>query len=68
MKTTIGIVLFDVVEELDWAGPFEVFKMAALGQEDPTVVLISEREGPVTCAGGVRVLPDCTFDNAPDLC
>ena len=27
-KLTIGIVLFDKAEELDWVGPFEVFTMA----------------------------------------
>ena len=25
---TIGLVLFDQAEELDWVGPFEVFTMA----------------------------------------
>jgi len=29
MATTIGILLFPDAEELDWAGPFEVFGMAA---------------------------------------
>ena len=49
MKTTIGIVLFEDAEELDWAGPFEVFQMAALGRE-LDVVLLAERAGPVRCA------------------
>jgi transcriptional regulator GlxA family with amidase domain len=29
MSTTIGILLFPDAEELDWAGPYEVFGMAA---------------------------------------
>jgi putative intracellular protease/amidase len=28
MTTTVGILLFDDVEELDMAGPWEVFTMA----------------------------------------
>lgn len=63
--TTIGIVLFDGCEELDWAGPWEVFTMGR--RPDDTVVTIAERSGPVTCAKGLRVLADHTFADAPDL-
>jgi transcriptional regulator GlxA family with amidase domain len=62
---TTGIVLFDGAEELDWAGPFEVFTMAR--REGDTVVTIAESDGPVTGAKGLRVLPDHTFATAPDL-
>jgi len=64
--TTIGIVLFTDAEELDWAGPFEVFGMAA-HEKDLSVVTIAESSEPVRCAKGLRVLPDHTFDNAPPL-
>ena len=33
MSLKIGIVLYADAEELDWAGPYEVFSMAAMGQE-----------------------------------
>lgn len=62
---TIGIVLFDDCEELDWAGPWEVFTMAR--QEGDIVVTIAERSDPVRCAKGLRVLPDRTFADAPEL-
>lgn len=62
---TTGIVLFDGAEELDWAGPFEVFTMAR--REGDTVVTIAESDGPVTGAKGLRVLPDHTFATAPPL-
>jgi transcriptional regulator GlxA family with amidase domain len=62
----IGIVLYPDAEELDWAGPYEVFTMAAMGQ-DISVVTIAEAEGPVKCAKGLRVLPDHTFASAPSL-
>jgi transcriptional regulator GlxA family with amidase domain len=67
VSTTIGIVVFEDAEELDWAGPWEVFKMARLGHEELRVVLIAENLEPVRCAGGLRVLPDCSFADAPAL-
>ncbi len=45
---TVGLVLFDQAEELDWVGPFEVFGMAReiAAAEKPAagirIVLISE--------------------------
>ncbi len=65
MPFTTGIVLFEGAEELDWAGPWEVFTMAR--QEGDRVVTIAESPGPVTSAKGLRVLPDYTFDDAPPL-
>jgi transcriptional regulator GlxA family with amidase domain len=65
MSVTTGILLFDGVEELDFAGPWEVFTMARQGAD--TVVTIAERSDPVACAKGLRVLPDHTFTEAPAL-
>jgi len=73
----IGIVVFEDAEELDFVGPWEVFTMArkALGP-DPAggappeglgVALIAEHAAPVRCAKGMRVVPDCSFDDAPPL-
>ena len=66
-----GIVLFPDAEELDWAGPWEVFTMAAMGSAEPgkelEVVTVAQEEGPVRCAKGLRVLPDHTFDEAPEV-
>ena len=71
---TIAILLFDGVEELDWAGPWEVLTMwAALARRTggPTidVRLHARAAGPVTCAKGARVLVDATWDEleAPDV-
>jgi transcriptional regulator GlxA family with amidase domain len=66
MGTTIGIVLYPDNEELDWAGPFEVFGMAAMGR-DVAVVTIAESTEPVRGAKGLRVLPDHSFETAPSL-
>jgi transcriptional regulator GlxA family with amidase domain len=67
MGITIGILLFDDAEELDFVGPWEVFKVAALGREENRVVTIAERAQPVRCANGLRVIPDHTFADAPPL-
>lgn len=78
---TMGIVLFDGAEELDFAGPFEVFTMAAEikprfdeARRAPAsttpwarTLLVAAEDRPVLCAKGMRVLPDATFDTAPAL-
>lgn len=67
-RPLVGILLFDQVEVLDWAGPYEVFAMAKDEQEQPYFRAVTVAETPtVTCAGGVRVLADHTFDTCPDL-
>lgn len=63
----IAVVLFDGAEELDWAGPWEVLAAWA-GQwpEDGVeVYTVAESREPVTCAKGLRVLPDRAWDEAP---
>jgi len=67
MKLTTGILLFKDAEELDFAGPWEVFTMAAMGDKEQRVVTIAQDREPVRCAKGLRVLPDHTFDDAPAL-
>jgi transcriptional regulator GlxA family with amidase domain len=65
--TTIGILVFDGAEELDFVGPWEVFTMATADLADSRVVTIAERPGPIRCAKGLRILPDCEFAGAPAL-
>jgi transcriptional regulator GlxA family with amidase domain len=72
---TIGIITFENAEELDFVGPWEVLTMAKKGldtdpsspAEDLGVYLIAQTLEPVRCAKGLRVLPDATFDDAPEL-
>jgi transcriptional regulator GlxA family with amidase domain len=67
VATTIGILIFDGVEELDFAGPWEVLCAAAYERPGTRVLLIAESDAPVTCANGMRVLPDATTKDAPRL-
>ena len=64
---TVGIVVFPDSEELDWAGPFEVFGMAAAVGADLKVVTLAETLEPVRCAKGLRIAPDHTLGDAPNL-
>ena len=66
--TTIGIVAFEDAEELDFAGPWEVFGMARkLREQGDRLALIAQGDAPIRCAKGMRVVPDLTFENAPKL-
>jgi transcriptional regulator GlxA family with amidase domain len=65
MPFTTGVLLFDDAEELDFAGPWEVFTMARM--EGDTVVSIAEEDRPIRAYNGLRVLPDHTFADAPPL-
>ncbi|MSO36740.1 MAG: DJ-1/PfpI family protein [Acidimicrobiia bacterium] len=65
MAHSTGIVLFDEAEELDWAGPLEVFGMAKM--DGDSVFTVAENEGVITGWNGLRVLPDHTFADAPTI-
>jgi len=70
---TVGIVLFDDVEVLDFCGPFEVFSVARPpGQTSDdfrlfTVLIIAQESRLVTCRGGLLVQPHHTIDQHPPL-
>ncbi|MBI1261927.1 MAG: DJ-1/PfpI family protein [Rhizobiales bacterium] len=70
---TIGILIFNDAEELDFVGPYEVFTMSNEvngwnGKEGrDKVVLISEDGKPVTCAKGMVVSAHCSLADAPAL-
>src|ERR1051326_2765389 len=70
----VGILIFDQVEVLDVAGPFEVFSVTRLNEErryqelSPfRVLLVSEKITQVLAIGGLRFTPDVFFGNCPDL-
>jgi transcriptional regulator GlxA family with amidase domain len=67
--TRIGIELFDGAEELDWAGPWEVLAAwATQWPDDGIEVFTVARIGDViTCAKGLRVLADETWQTAGKL-
>lgn len=67
-QRTVGILLFNDVEVLDFAGPFEVFSIATLNKSSnkPFIVkTISENGELVTARNGLKVKPDYSFANQP---
>lgn len=66
---TVGIFVFDDVEVLDFAGPFEVFTVAGRTRQTAPFhpVLISERPDPIKARGDFVVQPHFDFSNAPAL-
>lgn len=69
MGLNIGIAIFEGAEELDWVGPWEVlaFWSQYFPGDEVSVFTVAREEGPVTCAKGLRVLPDHTWDSAPGI-
>lgn len=65
----IGIVVFPDVEELDFAGPWEVLGEWAEGhpEDEVRLRLLARDDAPVRCRKGLRVVPDATLDAAGPL-
>jgi len=63
----VGIFLFDDVEFLDFAGPFEVFSVTELekGHQPFVVETVSEKGNIVIASNGLKVQPDYSFDTIP---
>ena len=72
-KLTVGILIFDDVEVLDFCGPFEVFSGASSVGEPGEhrqlfqVVIIAEEDRIITCSGGLQVKPGASIENHPPL-
>jgi transcriptional regulator GlxA family with amidase domain len=73
-RKRLGIVIFDDIEVLDFCGPFEVFSTTRLNEErrreEPSpfdVLLVSQFNRTITTTGGMKIMPDATFENCPPL-
>jgi transcriptional regulator GlxA family with amidase domain len=69
MTRTVGILLFDEVEVLDFAGPFEVFSVSGRRNQLDLfhVVTVSERGQPIAARNGLIVTPSHSFATCPRL-
>src|SRR5215475_7660851 len=64
----IAIAVFEDAEELDFAGPWEVLTAwSFLYPEDVEVVMVGDSTDPVTCAKGMRVVPEVSWDGLGDV-
>src|SRR3989475_11138163 len=76
-KLNVGILLFDQVEVLDFAGPFEVFSRTRLvpgiesrrSEESApfSVFTVAPSRGPVHAVGGLELLPAYAFFDVPRI-
>lgn len=71
---TVGILIFDEVEVLDFCGPFEVFSTATVegdGEREErrlfNAIVIAEEDRLIRCRGGLLVQPHATLANHPPL-
>jgi transcriptional regulator GlxA family with amidase domain len=75
--TSVGILIFDDVEVLDFAGPYEVFSRTRLvaGAESRRsddsapfrVFTVARSQALVTAIGGLKVMPDYAWSDAPRI-
>ena len=64
----VAIIVTEGANVIDFAGPWEVFQDTPLpGTEQPAFRLftVSESRRPVRLTGGLMVVPDFAFDDAP---
>jgi transcriptional regulator GlxA family with amidase domain len=76
-RQNVGILIFDNVEVLDFAGPFEVFSRTrtvpgpeSRRSEDSApfhVFTVAKSKDPVTATGGLIVVPHHDFADAPRI-
>lgn len=62
---TVAILLFDEVEVLDFAGPFEVFGVAGGADGLYRVITVAESAGPVLARNMLSVIPSYDFASMP---
>jgi transcriptional regulator GlxA family with amidase domain len=72
-KIPVAFVITDDAVTIDFAGPWEVFKDVFVKDRGKTMAeqaafrlyTVSDSRDPVTTSGGMRIIPDYTFDDAP---
>ncbi|PFL66690.1 DJ-1/PfpI family protein [Bacillus anthracis] len=67
-KWSVGIFLFNGVEVLDFAGPYEVFSVTEGQEEKPfTVYTVSQNGKMITARNGLKVQPDYSIEDLPPV-
>jgi len=67
-KWKVGILLFNEVEVLDFAGPFEVFSVTSGKQKSEKpfqVSTVAEKKEVVKARNGLTILPEYSYADAP---
>ncbi len=69
-KIRIGILLFNEVEVLDFAGPYEVFSIVTYLESNEKVFQVStvgETGDMILARNGLKIQPHFSFSNAPEF-
>lgn len=72
-KIPVAFVISDGAVTIDFAGPWEVFKDVLIQERGKTMAeqtvfslyTVSDSRQPVKTSGGMQIVPDYTFDDAP---
>lgn len=74
MRKKVGILVFQNVEILDFCGPYEVFSAVRLNEgrrrEEMSpfeILLVAETLETIRSYGGMRTIPDVSFEDCPPL-
>jgi transcriptional regulator GlxA family with amidase domain len=69
MIRTVGILIFNDVEVLDFAGPFEVFSVTSQLNDFEAfqVFTISQRMDQILAVNGLKVIPDFAIEKHPPI-
>jgi transcriptional regulator GlxA family with amidase domain len=62
-----GLLIYEQVGELDFAGPHGVFSISAMLQKGTQPITIGKSDTPITGIGNLKILPEYTFDTAPEI-
>lgn len=67
MRRTTAILVFENVELLDFAGPFEVFSLTDELSEKNSfrVFTVAETPGTIRTNNGLKIVPEHTFESSP---
>jgi putative intracellular protease/amidase/YHS domain-containing protein len=66
---TVAFLISEGAQVIDFTGPWEVFQDATVpGKTDHPFRLytVSESTSPIRTSGGMKIVPDYTFENAPE--
>lgn len=67
MSITYGIYLYDNVVNLDYIGAHEVFGASLYYLGEGQLFTVAEEKRLITSATGLQVMPDYSFEDAPDI-
>src|ERR1700746_1080477 len=62
----VAFVISEGAVVIDFCGPWEVFRDVTAGNDHPfRLYTVSEKTAPIRAGGGMKIVPDYTFANAP---